>query len=204
MTMEDSNKKTIESYELGINEYIQNTPSKRGEVVEDWIEKSTRDLEPDAKILEIGSAYGRDAKIIEEKGLHVEKTDATKGFVDILRKDDPSAHVLDILTDEINNTYDLIIANAVFLHFNDKEIHIASTKAFNALNPSGRLALTLKSGEGEAWQSNKGMAPRFFNYWSKEGIVELLVNEIGFSSIDAWLDSSDSSNATWIMVVARK
>lgn len=201
--MSDTNKKTLESYETSIDEYIQNTPNKRGAVVEDWIDKSTEALKPDAKILEIGSAYGRDAKIIEEKGFRVEKTDATKGFVDILRKEDPSAHTLNILTDDLPGDYDLIIANAVFLHFNDTEVQHASKKVFDALNADGVFALTLKQGDGEAWQDNKGMGPRYFNYWSKDGIVELL-SKTGFASVDAWIDSSDSSSATWVMILAKK
>lgn len=201
--MEDTNKKTIESYESSIDEYIQNTPSKRGAVVEDWIDKSIQTLEPSAKILEIGSAYGRDARLIEEKGFYVEKTDATKGFVDILQNEDPTARVLNIITDDLNDTYDLVIANAVFLHFNDDEIQSTTTKVYNALNPGGIFSLTLKQGEGEAWRNDKGMAPRFFNYWSKDGIIELLT-KIGFTDINAWVDSSDGSGATWIMVISKK
>lgn len=201
--MENTNKKTLESYETSIQQYIQNTPSKRGAVVEDWIDKSLKGLTPTAKILEIGSAYGRDAKIIEEKGFHVEKTDATQGFVEILKRDDPTARALNIITDELNDAYDLIIANAVFLHFNDTESRKAAIKVFNALRTNGIFSLTLKQGEGEAWQNNKGMAPRFFHYWKKDTIVELL-KETGFVDINAWVDSSDEANATWIMIVAKK
>jgi SAM-dependent methyltransferase len=182
--MEDTNKKTIESYETSINEYIQNTPNKRGGAVLDWIGKSIQMLKPTDKILEIGSAYGRDAKIIEEKGLHVEKTYATKGFVKILQRHDPTAHILNIITDDIDDGYDLIIANAVFLHFNDNETQSTTKKVYNALNPGGIFSLTLKQGGGETWRNNKSMPPRYFNYWSKEDIVELLTNT-GFTNINA-------------------
>jgi len=201
--MSETNKKTIESYETGINEYIQNAPNKRGGVVEDWINRSVEALAQDAKILEIGSAYGRDAKIIEEKGFYVEKTDATKGFVKILQEEDPTARVLNILSDEIDDSYDLVIANAVFLHFSDDETRIATIKVYEALNPGGIFSLTLKEGDGETWQSNKGMAPRFFNFWSKERIANVL-SSVGFDNIDTWTDSSDGSGTTWIMVVAKK
>jgi len=201
--MQNANKKTIQSYESSINEYIQNTPIKHGAVVEDWINKSIQALSPDAKILEIGSAYGRDAKIIEEKGFYVEKTDATKGFVNILQKDDPKARILNIITDNLDSTYDLIIANAVFLHFDNKDMQLSTTKVYSALNPGGVFSLTLKQGEGEAWQDNKGMAPRYFNYWSKDDIVELLV-ATGFTDVDAWVNSSYGPNKSWIMVIAKK
>lgn len=201
--MDDTNKKTIESYEVGVNQYIQNTLNSRGAAVEGWIDESIKDLNLDSKILEIGSAYGRDAKYIEDKGFHVEKTDATQGFVDILLEKDPTSHLLNIVTDMLISAYDLVIANAVLLHLNDKEAVEASKKIFDALNNGGIFALTLKQGEGEAWQNNKGIAQRYFNYWHKDNIVELLFN-VGFVNINAWVDKTDSPNATWIMVVAKK
>ena len=201
--MSETNKKTIESYETGIDEYIKNTPSKRGGVVEDWIDRSLEALGQDAKILEIGSAHGRDAEIIEEKGFYVEKTDATKGFVKILQEIDSTARVLNILSDEVDDSYDLIIANAVFLHFNDAETLIAANKVYQALNPGGIFSLTLKHGDGETWQSNKDMAPRFFNLWFKERITDVL-SRVGFDNINAWADSSDGSGTTWIMIIAKK
>jgi 2-polyprenyl-3-methyl-5-hydroxy-6-metoxy-1,4-benzoquinol methylase len=201
--MDNTNKKTIESYEVSINQYIQNTPNDRGAVVESWINESIKGLNSNSKILEIGSAYGRDAKYIEDKGFHVEKTDATQGFVDILVEKDPTSHSLNIVNDQLTNTYDLVIANAVLLHLNDKETIEASEKIFKALNAHGTFAFTLKQGEAEAWQNNKDMGPRFFNYWHKENIVKLLLN-IGFTNINAWVDETDSPNATWIMIVAKK
>lgn len=201
--MEQSNIKTIESYESGIDLYVQSAPNKRGGVVESWIDKSIQKLKPGAKILEIGSANGRDAKIIEEKGFYVEKTDATKGFVELLQKDDPTARMLNVITDTIDDTYDLIIANAVFLHFNNKEMQTAVSKVFNALNSGGILSLTLKKGEGEAWQSNKGMEPRYFNFWLEEEVVRLLT-QFGFTDVHAWADASDGSGTTWIMVIATR
>lgn len=201
--MEDTNQDTIKAYEVSIDQYIQNTPNKTGAVVEGWMDKATKELNQDSKILEIGSAYGRDAAYIEEKGLHVEKTDATQGFVDILIKKDPTSYLFNIVTDEIPYSYDLIIANAVLLHRNDEQTRQATKKIFNALNPNGIFAFTLKRGEGSAWQTNKDMAPRYFNYWHKDDIVKIL-SDIGFVGIDAWVDETDSPNATWIMIVANK
>ncbi|MBC7565305.1 methyltransferase domain-containing protein [Candidatus Saccharibacteria bacterium] len=201
--MEDTNKKTIDAYEVSIDQYILNTPNKRGAVVEAWIDKAIKGLAQDAQILEIGSGYGRDATYIEDKGFHVEKTDATQGFVDILVGKDPTSHTLNIVTDEIASTYDLIIANAVLLHLNDEQTREATKKIYNALHSQGTFAFTLKQGEGSAWQTNKDMAPRFFNYWHKKDVVKIL-SDTGFTSFDAWVDETDSPSAIWIMVVARK
>ena len=201
--MEHANKKTLESYESGFEQYIENTPQYRGPVIEDWLEKSTAGLSADAKILEIGSAHGQDAKIVESGGYYVEKTDATAGFVAILQKSDPEARVLDVLTDDLPDGYDLILSNAVLLHFNDSETRLAAAKIFDALKPGGVFSFTLKQGEGESWQNNKGMAPRYFNFWSESDITTLL-SEIGYINLNSWTDTAKGSDATWIMVLAQK
>jgi SAM-dependent methyltransferase len=201
--MTDSNQKTVESYENGVNQYIQNSPNRRGRPVQDWIDKSLEGLAKDARILEFGSAYGRDADYMESKGFYVEKTDVTRGFVDILKQKDPKAHLLNAITDDIPGVYELIIANAVLLHFTTEETAHVAEKVLRALPPGGRFALTLKQGDGEGWQEKKEMGPRYFNYWQRDGIVELL-SKLGFIDINAWVDESDSANATWIMVIAEK
>jgi SAM-dependent methyltransferase len=201
--MTDSNQKTVESYEHGVNQYIQNSPNRRSGPVEDWIDKSLEGLAKEARILEFGSAYGRDAGYMESKGFYVEKTDVTQGFVDILKQKDPKARLLNAITDDIPGTYELIIANAVLLHFTTEETVHVTEKVLRALQPGGRFALTLKQGDGEGWLENKGMGPRYFNYWQRDDIVELL-SKLGFIDINAWVDESDSANATWIMVIAEK
>lgn len=200
--MEDINKRTLASYEAAAEDYIRNT-AERGIDIEYWIRKSLHDLSFEANILEIGSASGIDAKFIEEQGYRVEKTDATEKFVSILQRDDPSAHALNVITDEIPGTYDLILANAVLLHFTEKDAEIAVQKIHDALNAKGVFALTLKEGVGEFWQENKEMPPRFFRYWTKESITEFL-RTVGFADIDVWAVSANKFNASWLMIIAKK
>jgi len=201
--MDDTNKTTLESYDAGVNAYIENTDHKRDPAVQDWLDKSTAGLEPDARILEIGSGYGRDAMYLESKGFHVEKTDAAKGFVDVLQRTDPTAHILNILTDEISGTYDLIIANGVLLHFTAEELELALAKIFNALKHSGTFAFTVKQGIGEEWQNNKNMGPRFFKYWNASELTEILTKN-GFVDINSWINDIDAPNATWILFIVKR
>lgn len=201
--MTNTNSKTIDTYETSLNEYIQNTPSKRGAVVENWLDKGLEGAGLDAKILEVGSAYGRDASYVESKGYHVEKTDATQGFVDILVEKDPTSHKLNIITDPIGEGYDVVLANAVLLHLNDTETRDVLAKIYNGLKPGGAFAFTLKQGDGEAWQENKGMGPRFFNYWQPETIQQAL-ELAGFTDIQIWTDDTDGPATIWIMIVARR
>ena len=67
-------------------------------------------------VLEIGSAGGRDAIQLEERGLTVRRTDIAPAFVELMRSRGYDAEVLDPLTDELGGPYDGVWASACLLH----------------------------------------------------------------------------------------
>src|SRR4029079_9646983 len=67
-------------------------------------------------VLEIGSAGGRDALALEERGLVVRRTDVTPAFVELMRSRGHDADLLDPLTDELGGPYDGVWASACLLH----------------------------------------------------------------------------------------
>ena len=73
-----------------------------------------------ARVLEIGSGGGRDARLMEELGLRVRRTDITPGFVALLRAQGHDADLLDPLTDDLATPervpYAAVWANASLLH----------------------------------------------------------------------------------------
>ena len=66
-------------------------------------------------VLEIGSAGGRDAIQLEERGLTVRRTDITPAFVELMRSRGYDAEVLDPLTDDLGGPYDGVWASACLL-----------------------------------------------------------------------------------------
>src|SRR5690348_18508311 len=81
-----SNQITLGSYELGVEPYVANTAAEVSGLFKEWIDKTLSLVTKKASILEIGSGFGRDARYIESKGYSVERTDATKGFIELLEK----------------------------------------------------------------------------------------------------------------------
>lgn len=195
--MSETNSITLASYENRSVEYVDNTPHEASAEVKQWLDQSVEDLHGDARILEIGSAFGRDADYIEAKGFSVERTDAALAFVKLLHGQGHQARQLNILTDEIESEYDLIFADAVLLHFSRPETSGVLSKIHDSLSKHGRLAFTVKRGEGEGWSEAKLNAPRFFCYWQPEGLNETL-QRAGFSS------NSISSDENWLHVIADK
>jgi hypothetical protein len=202
--MSETNETTLQSYEAHIQEYVEGTPQEVTGGVRDWITASLEGLPQDAKILEFGTAFGRDAAYIEGLGYKVERTDATPGFVDLLQRNGLEARLLNAITDNIPETYDLIFADAVLLHFTRDETRQVAGKVFTALSDGGRFALSLKQGDGEDWSDAKLGAPRFFCYWNKDDIEKVL-SDAGFAKVDVGdFDSSGHNNAKWLHIIATK
>lgn len=200
--MSDTNDKTVQSYDAHIQEYIDGTPQVVQGFVKDWIDTVLAGLPKDAKILEFGSAFGRDADYIESKGYKVQRTDVTPGFVKLLQSQGHQASILNAITDDLGGPYDLVFADAVLLHFTRDEARTVISKVFNALADNGRFAFSLKQGEGESWSEDKLGAPRYFCYWTKD-TIEPLVNKAGFGKVKI-NDDYNGSTARWLHVIADK
>ena len=204
--MSETNNRTVESYNAHIQEYIDGTPHEVSGVVKDWLDGSLTDVPKDARILEFGSAFGRDAEYFAGLGYAVECTDATPAFVDLLQQKGLDAKVLNTITDKLPQGLDFVLANAVLLHFTRDEASDEASqvikKVFDALNINGKFAFTLKQGEGEGWSEEKLGAPRFFCYWTEPQIREVL-ESAGFGDVEISGDRA-TANATWLQRVAKK
>jgi SAM-dependent methyltransferase len=200
--MSETNNTTVESYNAHVQEYIDGTPHEVSGVVKDWLDRSIADVPKDARILEFGSAFGRDAEYLSGLGYTVECSDATPAFVDLLQKKGFDAKVLNAITDELPQGLDFVLANAVLLHFTRDEASQVIKKVFGALNTNGKFAFTPKQGDSEGWSEKKLGAPRFFCYWTEPQIREAL-KSTGFGDVQVSGDKA-TTNAKWLQIVAKK
>lgn len=196
-----SNDKTLQTYEQNFSRYIGGTVqvNKEGDFQTQWLHDFLQYLPKDARILEIGSAFGRDAQFIEELGYSVLRTDAFNAAVKYLRGRGHKAERLNALTDNIPQGYDALLANAVFLHFTKGEFAMVLRKCYDALTEDGILAFSLKKGDGEVMSDEKMEAPRYFRYWQTEPVIHLL----GQAQFEA-LDQRTSPDDKWLNFLARK
>ena len=91
------------------------------------------------------------------------------------------ARQFNVLTDDLDDHYDLILANAVLLHFTRSEFSDVVRKLHQSLKGGGRFAFSLKRGQGESWSLEKIGAPRFFCYWEREAVEPVLRDAGGFN-----------------------
>lgn len=198
--MKDGNNITLRSYDENIQAYIDGSPQTVDGDLKVWIDTQFSEVNLNAKILEIGSGTGRDARYLESKGFTVQRTDASEGFIELLRSQGEGVKLLNILTDEIGEEYDVIFADAVFLHFTEEQLKQVFKKAYHALSEDGKLLFTLKEGEGEEVTNSKLGADRFFKYWKEEPIKAVL-DIVGFSSA---IEGCRKGRQGWLHVSAQK
>jgi len=193
-----NNGRTIESYNSHIQEYLDNTVRQVSGTNKEWLDRTFKNVATDAHILELGSAFGRDAAYLKTKGYHVQCTDAAEGFVSLLQEEGFDARLLNAITDELPQGSDVVLANAVLLHFTRDEAATVIEKVYKSLTEGGTFAFTLRPGEGEEWSEDKLGAPRFFTYWTEGQIHELLESK-GYDDVIVWTD-----RALGIQIIAKK
>lgn len=193
----EANQKTLGSYDTHVAEYVSGTTQKTTGDQKIWIDEILSQLPPNAKILELGSGFGRDAKYMQDKGFDVTLTDAPIGFVNYLRDQGFDAKQLNILQDKIPGEYDLIFASAVLLHFPQADFEKALRNIKQGLKPDGLFAFSLKQGEGEKWTNDKLGAPRYFKYWQIDEVEKVLLS-VGMKLLRAGVNGGDK----WIWLEA--
>lgn len=202
MNNKNDNARTLQSYQDKTQEYVEGTPPI-DDTTKNWLDDSLGLISKDSKILEVGSGFGRDAEYIRDKGFDIECSDAVPNFVELLQKKGFKTRTLNVLHDEIDGSYNMILADAVLLHFTPEESEAVTQKIYKALNSGGIFALRMKKGDGPVWTDEKLDEPRYFYYWQPEDLKKTL-EACGFE----WLGMTESftghNNASWMHIIARK
>ena len=199
--MTSDNDRTLQTYNDHIDNYVSGTPQIIYASLKVWMDQALSLIPEGGAILELGSGFGRDATYMKSCGYHVTATDAAQGFVDLLQKAGHETRLLNALTDEFGNSYDMIFAHAVLLHFSPEQAGLVIKKAFVSLNSAGVLAFSVKQGSGAKWTNEKLGSPRHFYYWQKPELEKLL-KTTDFS--DFAITEGKSKNASWLYVIAKK
>ena len=175
--MPDPTEVTLRTYEAHADRYTADRHSAEAAFSADvlaLLEALVGRLPAGARVLEIGTGPGMEADYLEDRGLAVDRTDAAPAFVRRLREQGHGARLLDVRHGDLGGPHDAILANAVLLHLDRQAAALALAACRDAVRPGGLLALTLKEGDGEAWSSAKLSDPRWFVYWRKDALQDLL------------------------------
>lgn len=178
---------------------------KEAKAHQDFIRKTVEGLPHSAKMFEIGSADGRDAKLINSLGYNIQVSDAVDSFMDMLTAEGFSPVKFNVVTDDFSDTYDYILANAVLVHLTKNEVKTVVQKIHAALKQNGIFVLSLKQrlGGGEEWKANIDGASgkRYFSYWDIDE-AKTMLEAAGFEII--WARQVGGIRACWLELIVKK
>jgi SAM-dependent methyltransferase len=165
---------TVASYDRFAADYRDGTATMP-DVVRALVDRFVETVPAGARVLEIGSGSGRDARALEDAGLSVRRTDISPGFVALLREGGHAADLLDPLTDDLTDPqrpgtpYDAVWASACLLHVARADLPIVMHRLAVATRAGGFLHASVKEGDGEVWSTHGSIeAPRRFVLWREE------------------------------------
>lgn len=203
--MLDNISAVIQKYNEVADQYAKKIanllPKKR---LDNFINK----LSKSPKVLEIGSAAGRDTKYLYENGVDVVGIDLSENLVQIAKKSHPQItfQVCDMRKLPFKNSYfDGVWANAVFHHLDKSEMESTLQEWSRVLKDDGIIQLSTKMGEGN-WQGKDSLSvgqEREFTLLMPEEL-ESMFKKINFKKIALVTEKDATRNLYWIHVLYRK
>ena len=201
---------TVEAYDASAAAYRDGTADV-SEVDHAAIAAFVAAVGPGGRVLEVGSAAGRDARLLEDAGVSVRRTDVTPGFVALMRADGFVADVVDPLTDDLadpdrpGTPYDGVWASASLLHVDRHDLPEVLRRLAESTRPGGHLRMWLKEGDGSAWSRHGHVAgPRRFTYW-RAGPLREVLDAAGWQVDDvAHLEGVRPRGEAWLDVRAHR
>jgi 2-polyprenyl-3-methyl-5-hydroxy-6-metoxy-1,4-benzoquinol methylase len=195
-----NNGRTVAAYENYARSYAANVSQQPSESGASALRRLADMLPSGGRVLDIGSGPGWDADFLEALGVHLHRTDVTAAFREFQAERGKQVHALDVLTDEIADTYDGILMLCVLQHFERSELGAVLRKLVNAVRDKGAVLLSHPLGEDEIWEHTASGDYRVVR-WSSSALDERL-HRSGLSV--TWDAREDGDEGPWRTVLARK
>lgn len=198
---------TVASYDAFAEAYREGT-ADMPEQVREALDRFAAGLPAGARVLEVGSGPGRDARALEAAGLSVRRTDITPAFVAMLRAEGHAADVVDPLSDDLadperDQPYDAVWASASLLHVRREDFPVAVRRLAEVTAPGGTFHLALKEGDGARFSTHGHVGgPRHFTFWREDALREVLA-DAGWDVVEVRHQTGPRGDA-WLDVTARR
>lgn len=195
-----NNGRTVAAYENYARRYAANVSPQPSESGASALRRLVDMLPSGGHVLDIGSGPGWDADFLEGLGVRIHRTDVTQSFRDFQAERGQQVEALDVLTDEIVQSYEGILMLCVLQHFERTELDGVLHKLANALKGEGAMLLSHPVGEDDFWEHSASGDYRVVR-WSSAALDERL-RRAGF--VVTWDKSEDGDEGPWRTVLVRK
>lgn len=218
--MSIENKKTVEIYNEKAKTYLRTSvehdnlnPEKakhKREELEKFIKTNIETLPKGAKVLEIGSADGINAKYIEKLGYEVTASDVAEDFINSIKAKGLKTIKFNVLEDESNENYSAVFCWRVFVHFTKDDAQRVLEKVYDILEKDGLFIFNAINREtrdvDEEWVDFPNEyymgAERYYKYFSEEELNEI-ITKIGYKIRSFHKEGGENKNK-WLVYVLKK
>lgn len=218
--MSIENKKTLEVYQKTAHLYLENSvehdrldpdkAKKKKEALEELIRISFESLPKGAKVFEIGSGDGTNAKYMESLGYEVTASDTADDFVDATRKQGLTTIKFDALEDDFPEKYFAVFCWRVFVHFTKEDALKIIKKVYNNLEENGIFVFNAINRETKEvdneWVDFEGEyhmgVERYYNYFRQDELDEI-IGQTDFKVQDFHTEGGKNKNK-WLVYVLKK
>ena len=217
--MSKENEDTLATYDVAAQTYLDNTiahdqkhPERAAEKKKQLtanLEKAFNSLPQGAKVLDIGSADGDNAKILESFGFGMIASDVAPAFLDACKKQNLKTIKLNVLTDNLPSELRGVLCWRVFVHFTPDDIVLALQRIYDALLSQGRLVFNvidrathncdseMKDFDGDY----KMGAKRYYAYYDKNEILNI-ISKTKFKIVSNWHEHGGHND--WFCFILEK
>lgn len=218
--MSIENKKTIEVYKKTAHKYLENSiehdnldpikaQSKRKKL-EELIKRSFEELPEGAKIFEIGSGDGINAKYIESLGFNVTASDIADDFIGATKQQGVKTIEFNALEEEFPENYSAVFCWRVFVHFTKEDALKLIKKVYDNLEEDGIFLFNAINREAKEvdneWVDFEGEyhmgVERYYNYFLKEELDEI-IKQTNFE-IKSFHKEGGKNNNKWLVYILKK
>lgn len=218
--MSIENEKTLEIYNHKAGTYLKTSiehdnldPEKakrKREKLETFIRTSIETLPKDAKVFEIGSGDGTNAKYIQNLGYEVTASDVAEDFINSTKSKGLNTIKFNVLEDEFNEKYSAVFCWRVFVHFTKDDAQRVLEKVYDILEKDGLFIFNAINREtrevDEEWVDFPNEyymgAERYYKYFSEEELNEI-ITKIGYKIRSFHKEGGENKNK-WLVYVLKK
>jgi len=218
--MSKENKKTVEVYKRKANIYLETNiihnnidPNKakcKREKLEKFIKENLELLPKGAKVFEIGSGDGSNAKYIEKLGYEVTGSDIAEDFIKSINNKGIKTIKFNVIEDEFLERYFSVFCWRVFVHFTKEDAKKVLKKVYDILENGGLFIFNAINCETknvkEEWvdfpnEYHMGVK-RYYKYFSEKELNEI-ITKIGYQIYDFHKEGGENNNK-WLVYVLKK
>ena len=218
--MSQENKKTVQVYQETAHLYLENSAvhdsldpekAKRKQAkLQKLIKESFSSLPTNAKVFEIGSGEGLNAKFMKDLGFKVTASDTATAFIEATKNQGVKTIRFDVMEDSFPEKYNGVFCWRVFVHFTESDMLSTLKKVYDCLEENGIFIFNAINKEtknvAEEWVDFPGEyhmgVERYYHYFLQEEI-DNIISKTDFQLQSFHKEGGDNDNK-WLVYVLKK